>query len=118
MANYPTLKLKFSQNSQYSQEPDLLISEFGDGFIHRVANGINNVDKKYQINQTTVNSTEGNTLRSFLLNNSAGEAVTVPLYNIDPSGSTTADFYILNWDETRRQGTDIIDWQIEMRQLS
>lgn len=118
MANYPTLTLAFSPNSKYNQEPDLLISEFGDGFIQRTANGINNVDKKYNIRQTTVNTSEGNTLRSFLVNNSGGQAVTVPLYNVDSTGSTTADFYVLTWSETRRQGTEIIDWTIEMRQLS
>lgn len=118
MPNYPSLKLKFSPDSRYNQEPDLLISEYGDGFIQRVANGINNLDKTYRINQTTVDSTEGVTLRDFLVNNSGGEAITVPIYNVDPSGSTTADFYLLTWNETRRQGTEVIDWRIEMRQLS
>ena len=118
MPNYPTLKLAFSPESRYNREPDLLVSEFGDGFIQRTANGINNLDKTYNISQTTINTTEGVTLRSFLENNSGGQAITVPLYNVDPTGSTTADFYLLNFNETRRQGTDVIDWRIEMRQLS
>lgn len=101
--SYPTLTLAFDLRSRLSTTPNITETRFGDGFVQRVARGVNNLDRTYSIVQRTCSLAESDTLREFLEDNGQGQEVDIPLLNIDPTGATTSLFYIQNWQQNPDQ---------------
>lgn len=100
MANYPTLTLGFDIRSVCKSTPEIEVVQYDDGYKSVFPKGVLNRRRSYTIVQKVVSLAEASTLRSFLVSNSQGQAITVPVYNEDPTGSTTSDFYIVDWSDT------------------
>lgn len=103
---FPTLPSGrlFDLSTELTFNPQIFVSRFGSGFTQRVADGIVNVLRTYNMDLTLLDSTDGDTLATFLDAHLDGSAVTIPLLNVDITGSTTADFFILRYSRNNRGG--------------
>lgn len=80
MANaFPTLKMGQDTSSNVSYENNLRRVDLGDGYIQRSARGINNVRRTYKVVFSLLDTVDATTLRDFLLANSGGQTVTLPV---------------------------------------
>ena len=112
MANLP-LQDKISVSSDESVNIKLLISDFGDGYQQRSADGINNTVKLLSIVHEFLESTDAGTLRTFYQNNSAGQIVTIT----GPFDATNRNYFLESYAETATQGGTLRSFTANFRQV-
>jgi hypothetical protein len=114
MATFPTLtsgRLP-SITSVLNQNVQLLRSRFGSGFSQNSPAGLKNIILDYTITFDDLDDTDSDQLQSFLEANTAGQTVTIPLYHIDKSGATTADFVITFFSRNSGSAGHLNNWSI------
>ena len=68
----------------------------GDGYIQVSAKGINNVRRRYEVVFPLLSSSNATTLRTFLMTNSGGQIVTLP---VKAGDGLDGNFIIEGWKE-------------------
>lgn len=117
MANWPTLSIQPDMRSQYGGAPKLITLSLGDGYEQRSQDGINHDLGNYKVSYEMLEDAEFNTLYTFLKANNGGQAVTVPNWVIDPTGATTAEFFIVDFRVTRATSPILADVEVLLREV-
>lgn len=116
--NWPTLTTKMSISSSITRTVRLVALELGDGAQNVYADGINNAMAEMSIVYEYLSQSEANTLLTFLKTYSKGQIITIPLLVEDPTGATTANFYITGFSYSREEGGTLTNFEITVKETT
>jgi len=96
--SYPTIV--YGQSSSITTSPRVIRSEYGDGYGRNIADGINYLPRSGTLVHPLIDNTTAATLLAFLRANNQGIVVTIINYMEDPTGATTLNVRIMDWNHT------------------
>lgn len=94
---YPTLSLLPDPSSTINRTIKLDMTQMGEGYSTRYADGQNNVPGTYTIIYKYLGAADEALLRGFINRNTKGQSVQVPLWPEDPTGHSTGYYVITSF---------------------
>ena len=85
-----------SPSSNVETQVRLIETEFSDGYTQRIADGVNNLRRVYNVVFENLDTTDSTSMRNWLTTYSQGETVVAKTHATD---DVERNWYIRNWDE-------------------
>ena len=85
-----------SPSSNVETQVRLIETEFSDGYTQRIADGVNNLRRVYNVVFENLDVTDSTAMRNWLTTYSQGETVVA---NTHATDNVQRNWYIRNWDE-------------------
>lgn len=116
-ATWPTLSVGMDLTSVIKRTVNLRTLNLGDGYVQRIAPGINNAPGVFTIVYKYLKQSDATTLLAFLKANSLGQTVIIPNFPEDSTGATTGMYYIVDYAPTYGDGGMLTDFTITAQEV-